>query len=337
MVRWRRQITGLAAVLLVMGPLWLHAQSVSHPTRLILKDGSYQAVTQYTVKDGIVRYRSAERNNAPEELPANLVDWDATHAWEQAHTTGGVSNPVGSSVLDPELVQEEADIASRTPEVAPNLKLPDSGSVLALDVFDNGNELVNLSQSDSELNKNTAHNILKATINPIASSHKLIQLKGTRAQVQLHTGTPAIYVRIGDDLTPDPPDDAFKVDTHGTNDNPVNAAVPAGGAATSQYVIVRADVRTDVRIIGSFKITLAGQVSRQEDVMETTSQVLPGGHWMRLTPKAPLLPGEYALMEVLSPKQVNLSVWDFGVHPDAPENEDGILPVEKKPLILQRR
>ncbi len=209
--------------------------------------------------------------------------------------------------------------------------------MLALDVFDGGNELVNLSQSDGDLNKNTGHNILKAAINPIASSHQLMQLKGTHAQIQLHTGTPELYVRIGDNLTPDPPDDAFKVDTHGTDNSAVNAAVPAGGAATSQYVIVRADVRTDVRIIGSFKITIAGQVSRQEDVMETASEMLPGGHWMKLTPKTPLLPGEYALMEVLSPKQVNLSVWDFGVHPDAPENEDVILPVEKKPLTLQHR
>ncbi|HXB62379.1 MAG TPA: hypothetical protein VNU94_05975 [Acidobacteriaceae bacterium] len=333
MVRWRRKIVGLAGVLLVMGPLWLHAQSVNHPTRLILKDGSYQVVTQYTVKDGVVRYRSAERNNALEELPASLVDWDATNAWEQAHTAGGAGNPV----IDPELTAEEADIASRTPEVAPNLKLPDSGSVLALDTFNDGNELVSLSQSDSDLNKNTAHNILKATINPIASSHQLIQLKGTRAVVQLHTGTPAIYVRIGDDLPPEPPPDAVMVDTHGTDNNSVNAAVPAGGAATSQYVIVRADVRTDVRVIGSFKTTITGEVSRQEDVMETASETLSGGHWMKLTPKAPLLPGEYALMEVLSPKQVNLSVWDFGVHPDAPENDDVILPVEKKPLTLQHR
>ncbi len=58
---------------------------------------------------------------------------------------------------------------------------------------------------------------------------------------------------------------------------------------------------------------------------------------MKLTPKQPLLPGEYALMEVISPKVVNLGVWDFGVHPDAPENEDVILPVEKRPLVLQRR
>lgn len=330
-MRWRIQIAKLAVILLMAGPLGLQAQTARHQTRLILKDGSYQMVTQYTVKDGVVRYHSAERNDAVEEIPASLVDWDATHAWEKTHSAGS------NAVLDPELAQEEADMASRTPEVAPNLKLPPAGSVVALDRFDNGNELVSLAQSDADLNKNTAHNILKAAINPIASSHQLMQLNGTHAQIQLHTGTPVLYVRIGDNLPPDPPDDAFRVDTHGTDNSSVNAAVPAGGAATSQYVIVRADVRTDVRIIGSFKTTIAGQVSRQEDVMETASEMLPGGHWMKLTPKAPLLPGEYALMEVLSPRQVNLSVWDFGVHPDAPENEEVILPVEKKPVRLQHR
>ncbi len=119
MVRWRIQIARLAVILLMAGPLWLQAQNPRHISRLILKDGSYQAVTQYTVKDGVVRYRSAERNDAAEEIPANLVDWDATHAWEQAHLMGS------NAVLDPELAQEEADMASRTPEVAPNLKLPD--------------------------------------------------------------------------------------------------------------------------------------------------------------------------------------------------------------------
>jgi hypothetical protein len=333
MLMFKKRIAKWLLMLVCCAAVAVQAQTVHRQTRLILKDGSYQTVTQYTVKNGVVHYSSAERNDAEEEIPADLVDWDATHAWEKAH---GESS--STAMLDSDLAKEEADIASRTPEVAPNLKLPVEGSVLALDLFDNGNELVNLPQSDSDLNKNTAHNILKATINPIASSHQLIQLKGIRAQTQLHTGTPVIYVRIGDNLPPEAPADAFTVDTHGADNPPGGgAAVPAGGAAGSQYVIVRADVRTDVRVVGSFKITMLGQVSRQEDVMETTSEILPGGHWMKLTPAEALLPGEYALMEVLSPKEVNLGVWDFGVHSDAPENQEVILPVEKKPMVLQRR
>jgi len=39
----------------------------------------------------------------------------------------------------------------------------------------------------------------------------------------------------------------------------------------------------------------------------------------------------------LNAKDVNLAVWDFGVHPDAPENEGVILPLVKKPHELQHR
>ena len=334
MVRLRLRWTGLAAFVLLAAVWAAPAQTPHRQTRLILKDGSYQTVTGYSVKNGVVSYSSAERNNAEEEIPASLIDWPATHAWEQAHADGATAPPI----LDPELVREEAEIAARTPEVAPTLHLPEEVSVMALDLYDSGNELVYLPQSEGDLNKNTGHNVLKAVVNPFASAHQLLQLKGTRAQTQLHTGTPVIYMRIGDNLPPEAADDAFKVDTHGVNSTgDGGAAVPAGGSAKSQYVIVRADVRTDVRVIGSFKITIDGQVSRQEDVMETTSELLPGGHWMKLTPKQPLLPGEYALMEILSPKEVNLGVWDFGVHADAPENGEAILPVEKKPLVLQRR
>ena len=55
-----------------------------HRTRLILKDGSYQIVMSYQIKGKIVSYVSAERGEV-EELPADLVDWDATHKWEKQH------------------------------------------------------------------------------------------------------------------------------------------------------------------------------------------------------------------------------------------------------------
>jgi hypothetical protein len=127
------------------------------------------------------------------------------------------------------------------------------------------------------------------------------------------------------------------VDTHGAS----AAAGKAGGAgasADSGYVIVRADVRTNARVLASFQIgLLSTAVKQQTDVVETTSEMLPGGHWMKLTPNKPLDFGEYALMEVLSEKEVNLGVWDFGVHPTSPENKDAIKPEAKRPLTLERR
>ena len=101
--------------------------------------------------------------------------------------------------------------------------------------------------------------------------------------------------------------------------------------------MVRADVRTDARVLASFNIGMLGSMKQQEDVVETTTEMLPGGHWMKVTPKKPLDFGEYALMEVISDKEINMGVWDFGVHPVAPENRDVIKPQEKRPLTLGRR
>jgi hypothetical protein len=315
------------------------APATPHRTRLILKDGSYQIVMSYQIKGKVVSYVSAERDST-EEIPTDLIDWDATHKWERQHASAdesGAGQPPPPTI-DPELLKEEADRAALTPEVAPDLHLPELDSVLALDYFHGAPELVPLVQTDGELNHTTSHNILRLSINPRSASHEIVQLKGVEAAVQMHVASPVIYMRIGDDSGVSHGSAPFVVDTHGAS-----SAVPAstdasGGSPDSGYVMVRADVRTDTRVLTSFNIaTLGSGVRQQEDVIETTSEVLPGGHWMKITPKQPLDFGEYALMEVVSEKEVNLGVWDFGVHPTAPENRDVLKPEPKRPITLERR
>ena len=315
--------------------------ATGHRTRLILKDGGYQVVMSYQVKGKIVRYVSAERD-ATEEIPADLIDWDATHKWERQHPAekesdaGHGQDVAPPPAIDPELLKEEADRAAWTPEIAPDLRLPEQDSVLALDYFHGAPELVPLVQSDGELNRTTGHNILKLAINPRSASHQIEQLKGVEAAVQLHVDTPAIYLRLGDDSGVARGGTPLTVDTHGAGSGAKTDS--SGGSPNSGYVLVRADVRTDARVLASFNIgVLGGGMKQQEDVIETTSEVLPGGHWMKLTPKRPLDFGEYALMEVVSENAINLGVWDFGVHPVAPENRDVIKPEPKRPVTLERR
>jgi hypothetical protein len=316
-----------------------------HRSRLILKDGSYQIVMSYTVKGNVVSYVSAERGGI-EDLPADLVDWDATHKWEKQHTStddvdaSQVQAPAPQ--IDPDLLKEEAERKALTPEVAPDLHLPDLDSVVVLDYFRGAPELVPLVQTDGELNHTTGHNILKLSINPRAASHQIVQLKGEQAAVQMHVAQPVIYLRVGDDSGISRGGTPFVVDTRGASNAPGGKKDPSGGAGTgssgdSGYVMVRADVRTDARVLASFNINMLGTQKTQEDVVETSTEMLPGGHWMKVTPIKPLDFGEYALMEVISDKEINMGVWDFGVHPVAPENRDVIKPEPKRPATLERR
>jgi hypothetical protein len=308
-----------------------------HRTRLFLKDGNYQIVMSYRVVGNIVRYVSAERGGAEEEIPLSLVDLDATHRWEKQHAQPGPADPNNPqpTAIDPELLKEEADRAALTPEVAKDLRLPEEDSTLALDTYHGTPELVPLAQTDSDLNRNTGHNLLKAAVNPLSASHQIVELKGESSPIQLHVKDPVLYLRIGDESVGATAGTPLTVDTHGATTRAGND--PTGGSATSRYVIVRADVRRGARVIASFRIGLLGGVQRQEDVVETTTELLPGGHWLKITPREPLDFGEFALMEVLSDKAVNLGVWDFGVHPVSPENRDVLKPEPRRGVTLEQR
>jgi hypothetical protein len=321
-------------------PLAPQAQSSSapHRTRLFLKDGSYQIVMSYRVQMNRVLFISAERGGTEEEIPLALVDFDATHRWEKQHAASvpdenGQNQP--PPVIDPELRKEEEELRAMTPEVAPDLHLPEQDSVLALDTFHGTPELVPLTQSNGDLNQTTGHSLIRGIINPLSSSHQIVQLKGEKASAQLHVNEPVLYLRVGDDSGIKPGGTPLTVDTHGAS-----AAAPnngSAGSADSQYVIVRVDVRQGARVVASFNISRLGEVKQQEDVVETTTTILPGGHWMKVTPRSALSFGEFALIEVISPREVNLGVWDFGVHPTAPENRDALKPEPRKPNILERR
>ncbi len=305
-----------------------------HRTRLYLKDGSYQLVMSYKIAGARVTYVSAERGGEREDVPLNLVDLDRTAAWEKQHAAVDPNVPPAqrpSPALDPELVKEEADRQALSPDVAPDLALDPEYGVLTLDTWHASPELVPLTQSQGELNHQTGHNIVRGIVNPLSTAHQVIQLKGERADVQLHVNDPVFYIKLDDELPSS--GQALTVDTHGASQSGKNRRRPD----ESSYVIVRVDVRQDARVIASFAINALGTARRQEDVIETDANALPGGHWLRIVPAEKLLIGEYALLEVLSEREINLGVWDFGVHPTAPENRDALKPEKRRPTGLERR
>jgi len=326
-------------LLLGMGGGFVWTALTQAPTnrRLILKDGSYQIVQKYEIVGDRVRYISAERGGDWEEIPANLVDWTATYAWAKAHAPGApgpvVSDQGSGSGAAPPSISEAAKIDAearaereRMPTVSPGLRLPDEDGVFILDTFQGEPELIDVLQNSGGMNTGTPHNVLRAAI-PVGSSKQLITLEGYKAKAQLHVNQPVIYVSLDDPKEPEDADEgAITVDTHGASSDVKNKK--SHSSPTSRYAIIRVQVKRETRVIGAMKVSMLGKPEQSVDIIDTVSEVVPGGHWLKVTPKQPLDIDEYALVEMLSPKEINLAVWDFGVNPRAPEAKNAISPVE---------
>lgn len=299
----------LAAVLLLFASAY--AQQLAK--RLILKDGSYQLATQWEIKGDRVRYLSAERNEW-EEVPNSLVDWPATDKFEKDRAAG-VPTPEAVE-LDKELAAERAAEEAKTPLVAPGLHLPEDGSVMLLDTYQNQPQLVELLQNSGELNRNRKANVLHAAINPISSSKQTIELENPHAAIQAHATLPSIYVNLEQSQNagagPEQPQ------------QPQQAEQP-----WDRFHIVRAKSKNGKRIVGNIKVSMVGKVSQEQNLVPTTSQRMTGG-WVKVTPTAPLEQGEYAVVELLGTEGMNMFVWDFGVNPSAPANS-GVLKPETVP------
>jgi hypothetical protein len=311
-------------------PLKPGVSSTAVNRRLILKDGSYQVVRRYEIVGDRVRYLSVERGGEWEELPVELVDWDATRKWERDRTAlpdEGVSPAMKEAEeIDNEEAAEREEQKARQPEVARGLELPDEDGVFALDTFEGKPELVELVPVDLALNARSHHGL--NTLNPLAGVRASLELEGSHAKVHLHVNTPEIFLAL------DARDDAEKVISHALT-------VETGGAKelanrkhgahspASGFALVRVNERRAVRVVGAIHVSLAGKVTQDENVIPAKVEVVAGKHWLKITPIQPLAVGEYALVEILSASEINQSVWDFRVDPRLGDNPGSLGPIFK--------
>jgi flagellar motor protein MotB len=330
----------LAAVFLVASSACLHAQKtlplkpdvpgMSTNHRLILKDGTYQLVRKYEVVGDRVRYISIERSGDWEELPLDLVDWDATRKWERDHAAQQeeASDAMKEAAkIDKEETAEREEAKSRRPEVVKGLELPDEDGVFALDTYEGNPELVEMLPSELDPNAKAKHGL--STLNPLAGSRASLELDGAHAKVHFHVNDPVLYLSLN------ARDDAEQVVSHAMTVNTGGAKDVASrkhGAhsATSGFAIVRVDQRRAIRIVGAIHMSPNGTVTQDEDVIPTKVEVLPGKHWLRITPAQQLTIGEYALVEIISPSDINESVWDFRIDPQLGDNEGSLGPIYKQ-------
>ena len=310
-------------------PIKPDAAGLARNHRLILKDGTYQLVRQYNLAGDRVRYLSLERGDW-EEMPADLVDWDATAKWERDHSmpAGSEQSPGMKEAedVDKEASAERELLKAQMPEVAPGLELPNQDSVFALDTYEGTPALVEILPNEMDI-PTKAHKGLK-TLNPLAMQKLDMQLLGAHAKAHLHVNDPTIFVSLG------VVDDKESVLSHPmTIDTKRANAVDATRGAHSDksgFALVRLDARRALRIVGAIHVGLTGNVTQDENVVPTKIDVMPGKHWLRIQPQEKLTIGEYALVEIISPSEINQSVWDFQVNPAMGDNPGSIGPLLKQ-------
>ncbi|HEY3930630.1 MAG TPA: hypothetical protein VGL89_19820 [Candidatus Koribacter sp.] len=290
-----RPLVLIAALFFFVMPLFAQ----SHTKRLILKDGTYQSITEYQTQGANIHYHSAERYQW-EDIPSDLIDWDATNKYN--------ANPIKNdrsrdrrdelTAVDEEAAESE-DVA---PTVAPHLRLPESkiGGVYLLDEWKGHPELAEIVQNGAELTGGSRKNVLHVAL---GSQRKVIELPDAHARVQSHSTTPVFYLCV-------------------EGGNPMNVA--------TQYRILRVqpDEGRKTRTIATVNVKLSGKTSENQKFVPATAAKINQGAWIKVTPDQPLEPGEYAVVEMLSNTEVNSYVWDFGVNPSAPENLNPKIPTQ---------
>ena len=247
-------------------------------TRLCLKDGNYLLVREYKLKNGRVSYWSVERG-AWEEIPAELVDWDATHRGEAEEVER-------KKHIDEKLeeIKEHESAASLTVdtaiEAAPGVFLPDAPGFYMVA----GGAVVSLSQDLAESHLSMKRLFIQViTPIPVVPSKHNVDLKGEHAKLRIRDPQPEFYFRTPDQREP-------------------------------AIVLVRAGVHGGSRHITEINTNAVGESHTRESQMALERWVVARGTF-RYTLAQKLQPGEYAFIENVPEKGLDLYLWDFGVDP----------------------
>jgi len=262
--------------------------------KLILKDGTYQVVREYQRSGDRVRYFSLERGEW-EELPAELVDWDAT-AREAAAQEKAAAAQLAKIHRQEEgrRMDNVMDVDASLP-VGDGVFLPPGEGLFVVE-----GRSVRLLQQAGTKTKQDALRTIEQVLSPvpIVPGKKNVLLPGARATLRLRSMTPEFYLR---EAPPDP--------EH-------NSAVERSsrpGESGPDLELLKAKV-----VHGGRELESIGSLFGQPISVKHTSiaiqrwEVAPTVY--RFTLGEGLPPGEYAFTEIL-PDGLNLYVWDFGVDP----------------------
>lgn len=260
--------------------------------KLVLKDGTFQLVRSYERNGERVRYFSAERKDW-EEIPAAMVDWDATakaEAAQQAQEASLVKKVHRQEEV--QNIQTVTDVDSSL-QVVKGVFLPQGEGMFALD----GKSVTPITQAGADI-KVDKKRLVEQVLSPIPivpGKHHVV-IPGTRAKVRISTSTPEFYLR---EAPPDP-----------DRTTPIQKSSRPGESGP-EVELVRATVSGGKRQLATIRSLFGQELSQdRKSISIQRWEVAPTVY--RFTLSEPLPPGEYALAEIL-PDGLNLYVWDFGV------------------------
>jgi hypothetical protein len=254
--------------------------------KLVMKDGTSQIASSYEVQGDRVRYFSVERGEW-EEVPAAMVDWDATKKAQAADAQQ-------AEALDTKLKAEEAaarvaplDVDASL-EIVPGVFLPPGEGFFVLD----GRAIFPLQQSaaSSKLSKKRLVEQVVVPV-PIVPSRRAIDLDGAHASFRITNPSPEFYLRTTDPGQP-------------------------------EVELIEAHVHGNKRHIEDVDSLFTQQQEKARTMSLQIWEVAKGVY--RFTLGQPLKPGEYVLAETSAKEGMNLLVWDFGVdavHGKQPKGE----------------
>jgi hypothetical protein len=255
--------------------------------KLVLKDGNFQLVREYRVQGDRVRYYSIDRSQW-EEIPADLVDWDATRKVEADEARHDATVVAKVHAQEAARVIPPPDVDASL-EVAPGIFLPPGDSLF---VFD-GKTILPLAQAEtsSKLDKGRAVEKVLVPV-PIVSTRYNVSIQGAHAKFRVQTGQPEFYLRTADARAP-------------------------------QMELIRTRTQGQSRHIENLDELFGERHASRDAVPMQQWDVAPGVY--RFTLSQPLVEGDYAFAEIVQDQSMALYVWDFGVDrtsvPSAPRNK----------------
>lgn len=244
--------------------------------KLILKDGSVQLVREYQVMDDRVRFYNTERSQW-EEMPAALVDWDATKQSEaeQKKNDAALLSNVHKQEQPRRIMPLDVDASL---EAAPGVFIPPGEGLFVYD----GKSVLRLTQAQANNKLDKAKVVEQVLVPiPVVPSRRNLSIPRPHAEVRVHNEQPEFYMRTADGREPD-------------------------------MILIRTKVHGDSRLIENVDTYFqAITKTKRNEVLAQRWQIANGVY--RFTLSESLEPGEYVFTEIVKGQGTNLYVWDFGV------------------------